>query len=388
MGFHRTKRWRSRACALAALCFLAGNPMPGQEVEPALKELELPKFELPKLPLWDRFFNFHAGAGYKDNVLLSKLNHRPSGFASSGLEATLWRLPVDGLEFFLFASADDVRYWRNDPVDKEQTGVGTAQVKKELAHGWQVSLTAQYIYQDQVLDLSASEANFASVRVVTHGYTGRPAVRKALGAKSWLEFELSATRQDFDSPLDDYWEAGPKLTLTREYGHKSNLSLSFELNERFYDHREQFDTVGVAIRGSGLEYQQDKAQLSWRHHWDKARRWRTTTRLAYEFNRDNGPGYFDYAKFSCSEQIRYQTPGWEIRLQGRVSKYNYAVQTASATDFNHRQRTDVNLNVRAERALAKQLHLFAEYDYDRSLSNQSISRYVVNTASSGLSWDF
>jgi len=46
-------------------------------------------------------------------VLLSPSAAQGSGFFSSGLDLTIFRLPLNGLAFNLTVTGDDVRYWRD-----------------------------------------------------------------------------------------------------------------------------------------------------------------------------------------------------------------------------------------------------------------------------------
>ena len=54
--------------------------------------------------------------------------------------------------------------------------------------------------------------------------------------------------------------------------HLVNIAVSYELNHRPYDHREQFTRAATAISGSELAFTQHRVQLTWKHHWDAQRR--------------------------------------------------------------------------------------------------------------------
>ena len=344
-------------------------------------------FKLPEIPLWNHTGSVRGGFGFKDNVTLSSLSVQESAFLLTGAEFTLWRMPVNGLEFLVLLSGDDTRYFSGD-VDKEQTGIAVAQLKKTFNDRWQAGLLGQYIYQDQVLDSSTVEQGVGSTRVQGHSYGVRPSVRHDWQRRWWSEVELNLNRQEFAGALDSYWEGGCKLTLGRSYGHKSDVSFHWLSNRRDYDSREQLDVTGAAIPGEALVFTQHKFQWQWRHHFDEKRHWLSTSRFGYELNQGNGSGYFDFHKYSFSQQVRYRAEPWEIRGQIRFAHFDYPIQPASATDPTPRARDEMTFNLRLERALGRAFRLFTELEHERSRSNQAVEQYQVNTVSAGVIWEF
>ncbi|MEK7676130.1 MAG: hypothetical protein AAB676_09900 [Verrucomicrobiota bacterium] len=349
-----------------------------------MEALELP----PTTAFWDKVFNVRVGMGYRDNVLLSHFNPEGSAFVSSRLEALFWRLPVDATEFLFFVSGDDLRYLSGGQVDKEQSLISQAKLTRYLAHGWQGGLSLDYSYQNQVIDVSATEADVAAVQLQGHGLTIRPSLKKSFEKSFYLELEGPATRQYLRQPLDDYWEAGPRLTLGRPYGQRSELALSYGWTRRWYDDRWQSATDGTRIPGTLLEFQSHETELAWRHHWDEKRRWRTVTKLGFELNEDNGSGYFDYTRRWLSQQILYQASSWELSGEVKVGRYDFEVQTVGAADSARRSKTDVTFALRGEKSLLSSLKLFAQFEHERSLSNEASYEYTLNTVSGGVDWEF
>jgi len=343
-----------------------------------------PGLDFPEFSRWEKVFTLQSGLGFKDNTALAPANPSGSGFFRNYAEFTLWRLPVDDWEFMTIASWDDLRYWNSPVTDKELMGFALAQGKRKLSGGWLVSATAQYIYQNQVMDVSADLATPAVLDVQGNTYTARIGLRRDFSSRIWFELEPGLTRQDFAGPLDDYWEGGTKLVLGRTYGKKSELAFTYEFNQRAYDSREQADNAGFTVPGSSLKFLQHKTQLVWRHDWDEHRRWRTTARAGYDISSDNGSSYFDYRKLYVSGQIRYRDDRWEVRVTGRISDFIYPHQTVGAIDLRQRHRTDVTANLRVERTLNKYLKIYAEYEFEQSLANQIATAYTVNQVHSGV----
>jgi hypothetical protein len=132
---------------------------------------------LPEFSPWDAVFTLQSGAGWKDNVALSSLRREGSPLLRQLAEAIVFRVPVDGLEFNAYVSAEDTRYLARTVVDKEQHLLAHAQVKRAWGADWSTSLTGQYLYQNQVVDLSTSLATPTVLAVEGHSYAARVAVR-------------------------------------------------------------------------------------------------------------------------------------------------------------------------------------------------------------------
>ena len=363
------------ACCLAG--WIANPPTHAQDLIPS---------RLPSL--WDKTINLRLGVGFKDNVLLSPNAAAESAFIGTGLDLMLWRLPVEGTQFYLFFTGDDTRFLSGRDVNKEQSFIAQTQVKKEFGQHWKTALALQYLYQDQVFDASTIETIFRTVKAQGHSLSLRPSIRRDLPKDYWLELEFIANRQFFKEPLDDYWQNGPKLTLGRDYGFGSEASLSYEARNRAYDTREQTDSVGIPVTGSSLEFWEHEVELVLRHNWDSKRRWRTTTKLGFELNQDNGSHFYDYFRYQLSQQLRYRTDTWEVKGQAKVYRYDYAHQTVSAIDPTKRNKTLLVLNLRGEKKLTHSLKLFAELEHERSIANLSFDQYRVNTAIAGVDWEF
>lgn len=397
------KRKPSRGCAASLIAGLAvfsvaGN-LRGQDenadqtrrlleelrtLDPALAR----ELALPKVRVWDASVTLTTGLGFKDNVLYNYRAPVSSGFARNGADFTLFRLPINGWQFYAYAYGEDLRYFSADPVKKEQMAMVLAQAKKEWPNHWQMAFTGQYLFLDQIMDLDSEFGIHLRLPVLAHSYSPKVSLRHDFGRTNWWEVETVFNRQDFLSPLDDYWDGGVRFTLGRYYGRKSEVSLGYEFNHREFETRQITDTDGIPLPGPGLTYAQHRLALNWRHYFDARRRWRASTRLAFEQNNDNGSGYFDYWKYLLSEQLRYQHPNWELAGQVRLTRYDYPVQKASTLTLDLYDRVAVSASLRGEVKVAKGVKWFAEYQFEQNLSSQFFSEYRVNTVCTGINWEF
>jgi hypothetical protein len=343
------------------------------------------KLELPK---WDTSLNLRWGAGWKDNVLLAPTAPKASAFIASGLDLMVLRLPTERTEFVFFVSADDRRYLQHAGTDKEEMVMAEAQIKQFLSADWQAGLRVQGIYENMVFDASASETELTSVKFQGPGLGLHPSLRKDFNGGWYFEGEFEITRQYLAAPLDNYWQGGPRLTLGREYGKRSELALSYAVLRQSYDRRSQVSLDSVPVPDTALAYLTHEVELAWRHQWDSAKRWRTATKLKYQHLGDNGSGYFDYNKYVFAQELRYRAPGWEISGQGKINRYDYASRYASLDPQSKRWVTGFAANLRGEKSLVRKLKVYLEFEYERYLSNESTMEYEATTLSSGLNWEF
>ena len=342
--------------------------------------------DLP-LSVWERFFTVSAGFGYKDNPTLSHSAREPSAFFAGNLELFAVRLPSNGRQYSLFLTADDRRYFSSESVDKEQLVIAQAEFKQVFDDAGEVSISAEYDYQDQIADVSVTETNLEAIRVRGHTLAGHITARLNFPNQIWGLVELTPNRQWYAQPLDDYLEFGCAAVLGRDYGNRSDVSFRYQPGFRDYDNEVKLTASGEPVPGTHRSFNQQEFRLMWRHHWDEKRHWRTTSRAGYKTNTDNGSGYFDYTRLSAAQQVRYQTDAWHFSVEARFAYYDYAVQTASPSN-DLRERTEFNVGLRAERQLSKAIRLVVAYDHERTHSNLDLEQYFANTVTGSVQWEF
>ena len=349
--------------------------------------LQAQEFDFPiLLPKWDHDLSFRTGAGYRDNVGFSTQSPQASAFIMNAVEFILIRLPENRTQFNLFLNGEDLRFLSSKIVDKEQRAFAQALLKTDFGSGWQVSLAAEYVYQNQVVDVSVTEPGLTTIPVEGHGILVRQGLRHDFADDYWVSIELPAKRQFYREPLDDYWEYGPRVALGKFYSNKSEISVSYEISERGYDIEQLRRTDGTPIPDTRRKSLQQEARLTWKHYWDASSRWRSTTRLAARQNEDNGSGYFDYTKLQAAEQILLRTKNWDISAEAKLAHYDFPIQ--SGTDLRRRRSSDLAFDFRCERRVASFLKIFAEYNREQVFSNLELERYQVNTVKGGLNWTF
>lgn len=353
----------------------------------ALLGEEWPEEEAPRL--WNASLQARGALGYKDNVLLSPHTPEGSGFWLTAVDLFLFRLPdrERDLEATFFLSAEDVRFFSVKETDQEQLIFGRAEVARS-AGGGKASVGLDYVYQDQVFDASATELELSAVRARGHTLTWTPGWTMELG-RSWsVELELPAGRQWYSGELDSYWEAGPRLTVGREWS-RSAVGVEYTPQWRLYDSRMQVSREAFLLPGTSLRYLRHRVALSWRQHWDEQKRWRSFLRVGYDRNLDNGSGYFDYHRVYGTLRWSYEQAAWETLWRSTVSAYFYELQRGDGGS-RAREKLTWSTELELRRRLARHWKLFTIAGFEQSFSNAALDEYRTWRVAGGveLTWDF
>ena len=369
---------------LFAMC-AAIAALPGSHAAEPAEGASLEEGE--KLVLWERSINLRGAFGYKDNVLLSRFQDESSPFWQTSADFFLFRLGDTPWSLTFFATGEDRRYFSSESVDSEQLLLTHLQLSRELGENWEMGTELEYYYIDQVVDVSATEAIFESLPVKSHSLVAAPFISRTLPRDMEVKLEFEVTRQFYNEPLDDYWELGPELTFSKEYGHRSEVSLLYGFRERNYDTRRHFGLDFISIPDTELKFHQHDTELTLSHNWNEERRWRSRLRLGFELNEDNGRGFFDYRKYRLAKRFSYVGETWEASLEGRILWYDYLIQPV-VTGGDTRERTEYMVNFRLQKRFIDKLLWFFESEHEWSRSNILVDQYQVNTLMSGVDWEF
>jgi len=336
----------------------------------------------PKTPKWNPVLTLEAGLGMKRNVALSPVRPESSPFLRSLLDLIVMRDDSDGLQAFIYGSWEDFRY-NDSEVDKEQTGLLMAEVKKEYDSGWDLGWNGQYIYQNQVLDLSTDFAIPERVRIEGNTLLSSVTARRYLRGRFWAEGRFELGRQNFIAPLDDFWEYTPRFELAK-WWKQNHVALSYQFSSRPYDNRNEPDGNGLNVPGTQLEFNVHRIELEWKQNWDAENTWRTTTRVRREISNDNGSGYFKYRRWRVAEKLRYRRGAWTVQGEGIWSFYHYPNQLAALGSPLNRRRIEWAFKVRVDRRIHRYWKGYLAFDWNRTDSNQAASSYTVSLIHAGL----
>jgi hypothetical protein len=339
----------------------------------------------PSLAVWDSSGQVAVVAGYRNNVLRSSIEIENSPFLMTSADASLMRFSDSGALFMVYLYGEDTRYSDAPSVNYEQFLTGSAQIIQPVGERNEVGLEANYLYQHQIIDASATEVDLRRVLVLGHGAGLRPHWRHLLGSGWETRLEAAVNRQIFEHELDDYWEGEGRLSLTRNYGHRSKASIGYLPMLRLYDTRNQYDASGATLPDTDLTYFQNEVGGEWYHNLNAERSWRTTSKLSYMANRDNGSGYFDYDRLLFRQQVRWEKGSWNVMAAGRFGWYFYKEQEYAG---ERRERSYAILSIRAVRRFGKHWSLHADGEHEWSTSNDPLDEYRSWMVSGGVGYEF
>jgi hypothetical protein len=343
----------------------------------------------PESLLWDKNVVLRAGFGYKDNVLLSPNSPIGSSFFTSGLDLTIFRLPLDGWEVNFSIVGDDVRYFeRPGGLNGEDLFLASAQAQKYLGEVWRAGLELRYIYSDQVLQELVETGGVRAVEAKGQTLGVRPFVRRDLTTNWWVQLEAPLAREWWQSPLDSTWKFGGLAVLGLNYDSHSQLALS---GGGLFIHHDEWlarDASGNELPGVKLAVRRLLAELKWEHHWDARKQWSTSTRLGFNHSLDNGGSFYDYYRYWVSEELRFHNLNWDAKASAGLSYYDFPVQTVDVPPSPTLHLATINAGFRLERRLYKSLRAFGTFEYEQTTSDDPASEYHEKTFTGGVSWEF
>jgi hypothetical protein len=199
---------------------------------------------------------------------------------------------------------------------------------------------------------------------------------------------MDGSRQLLQSPLDSYWQLGPKASLGWHAGPRDDLTLSYQWSQLAYDHEPALGPHGNTWTNSHLVIASQLVLLAWDHAWDARNRWHSTLGAGVGTDQDNGSSFFNRTKYSMSSKLEYCAGRWKLVAALTAADYAYPVQTVPLSGGPHRTKTWLSASARAEWKVTKVLKLLATYNFARSFSNLDIDDYYTHTMSMGVELEF
>jgi len=153
---------------------------------------------LTPVAVWDASAEISTAIGYRNNVLRSSIKNENSAFFLTAAEASLIRFSDSGALFMLYLFGDDIRYFDVPSVNYEQLFSGTAHLLKPVGVRDEVGVAANYVYQHQILDASATEFDLRRILVLGHSAALRPHWKHLLDSGWETQVEGAVRRQIFE----------------------------------------------------------------------------------------------------------------------------------------------------------------------------------------------
>jgi hypothetical protein len=379
--------------ALTFLCALpfAGACARGQAattgVDPTAMSPELKAF-LAAQPKWSANLSLEASYGYKDNLLLSSIAEERSAFARGGIEFLLLRIPTGRFEFSVYTEADRTQFFSGKTIDHEAQVWVSTETAYRFGEALRLSVPVTGYYTDRVVDISDTEAERVVAELKETGAMVGPTLRWTRG-RFWVEAQAQGQRRYYEerSFNSDVGEGAVRVAwIPREH---VELRLTGARRWRDYEGRARYNAAGREIVGTRLKISEREVEGRLVLKWGQAAQWQSTTRVSGSEYRDNGSGYFSYAQKKLAQEVEWAGTGWLVRCSGIAQRIDYDVQTVGfGLQPPARLRDDFSAVVRIERKFTPRWTLFANYEWERSRSNDRFAAYSMNEGLLGARWSW
>lgn len=324
-----SKRRSSRLSALLlsgslALAAPAQNPPPAPDATAA----EVAALELESIRPWEITGNFRAAAGYKENLLLSAVQAEDSPFVQAEAELLWWRLPTERFEALAFANTTLTHFTASAENPREWQAFAHAEARWFARPDLRATAIVEGYHLDQVFDLSASQAERLTARLAVTGALVTAPLRWDVRPTTWLELTPTAQRDRYRDGSDDNAQRIGRVTVGHAFlAGRLEIALAGQALRRDYAFRPQYTGAGRPQPGTDLAFAQREGEARVSVIWDRAGHWRSTSAAVRATNDDNGSGYFNFHQRTMRQEISWTRAPWKARLNGRVGRYDYDVQT-------------------------------------------------------------
>jgi hypothetical protein len=374
-------------CALI-ISLLGQDEISDEELEALLSDEDaLEAWLEAELTGWDFSAFTRVGAGHSDNVLLATVNPQSGDYLRSELEVFLTHFPDNNGEFFSYLNGTDIRYFGVEDADKEQLWLSDTEWTRYINDRINAKFIAQYIFFDQILDLSISERDVSRQRIEYNGY--------GLGNK-WeydakntnvLSLGFMGYKEDYKEVLGQDWKGVLDLGWRRAIWKTSKIEVELTKDIRDHDDRVQRDQFGRAVPGTLLKTDRTFGSVELTQEWGKDRNMDVGLELRYLENRDNGIGYNDFDQWSFDASLDGEWGGFEASLNLGINQTDFIIQKARRFGTEVRKREDFFGEFFLKKKLMKRFSVYLLAEYEESHSNVVEDEYDALSGSLGIQLD-
>lgn len=337
---------------------------------------------------WDFSAFARVGMGHSDNVLLATVNPQSGDYLRSELELFLTRFPDDNGEFFSFLTGTDLRYSGVEDADKEQLWLFDTEWTRYVADRINAKFIAQYIFFDQILDLSLTERDVQRQRIEYNGYGLGSELEFDAGNTNVLSLGLMGYKEDYKEVLGENWKGVLDLGWRRALWQNSRIKTELSKDVRDHDSRVQRDVFGRPIEGALLKTDRTSGSIELTQEWGKNKNIDSSIELKYLENSDNGSGYNDFDQWSLDISLEGVWGGFESLLSVGVDHSEFLIQRAERFSPTPREKEDFFAEVFLKKQLMKRLSIYLLLDYEDSQSNVVEEEFDAFSGSLGFQLNF
>ena len=336
---------------------------------------------------WDFTAMGRVGWGHSDNVLLATVNPQSGDYLRSEFEAFLTHLPDESGEFFSYLTLTDRRYSGVEDADKEQIFLSNTQWKRYLSDRLAGTLKVQYVYFDQILDLSLTERQETRQRIQFHSYGVGSNLDYQISPNHELTLGFLVLREEYAEVLGQDWMGRVDLAWERPFWFSTQLTGRIRAEKRDYDDRAQRDVFGRPTEGDRLKVDRGSAMIEISRDWGKSKAIESAIEVRFLKNRDNGVGYYDYDQWSVGFSLEGEWKGFEARTSVGIEDSEFGIQTVERFNPLPREKNDYWAELFLRKDLGKRWSIYLLAEYVESNSNVITDEYDAFSGSIGFQFE-
>ena len=341
------------------------------------------------MPTWSAVASVETAVGFKDNLVLSAENEERSSFARGGVEFLVMRVPTGALDLSLFGLATGTRYLTGETIEADHKIWLHAESAYRIGSGWKVTLPVTGYSDAGVFDQSATDAERIVAELKVKGLMVGPSLRWDVLPAWWIEAQATGERKRYEDGANDGEVGGQDLRVGWAPGKRLELRVKGVRRWRSFESRARYNAAGRELFGTELKIEERELELRATIGWDRAGRWRTTTRAGVLHYRDNGSGYFNYRDLRFAHDVEWKGGAWTVRLEAAVNRIEFGVQTVGlGLAPPARVKDEYDAALRVERQYSPRVAVFGDYRWERSRCNDAIASYRVNECLLGVRWSW
>ncbi|MCX6954100.1 MAG: hypothetical protein NTV51_18275 [Verrucomicrobia bacterium] len=342
---------------------------------------------LPEPALWFKWGSVFAGAGYRDNVLLSHGGEEGSSFLRGGVDGgASWSR--GRMSAYAALRATGTRYFTTRDFDHEEQAILLSEWSYRIGQ-LKLTLGGNASYSHLIYDVSQIESRQTVAEVKrTAGGLG-PTVRWTFARSWWVEAQAAGRRDVYPDGYNNRGVHDGSLRFAWAPGRRFEASLAATEARRHYDVREEYSGVGLPIGGTLLKIVEREAELRLKATLDQAAHWQTDTRASAAHFVDNGAGYLEYHERKVRQEVDWTSGDWRVECEAGARRLEYARQTVGLGVAPPARVRDAFFGrLLVERALTPRWTVYAEYNWERNRCNDPIESYSMNEGLLGVRWNW
>lgn len=386
---------------LLCAIFLTVSRALGQEVaasDPAVAAAAAAEsVALPAKRAWSTWGGISAGAGYRDNVLLSNAGEQRSGFVRGSVDATAWNMGHERVDYWAAVRAMGTRYfsakYKSGALEKTANPDSQALLLSEVnfrpVEAFKFTLGGTAAYSHLTYDISDTPLLPEETEVERMTGALSPKVRWSFLPSWWVEVQGGARRDAYPGGYNDRTTREGSFRLAWHRGRRLEVSVAGQEARRRYDERRAYNSRGDPLDDTLLHIVEREGELRLKATLDAAEHWQTVTRVSVSHYVDNGSGFLEYRERKVKQDLDWSSGAWTVEFEAAARRLEFVRQTVGiGVTPPPRIRDAFYLRLMVERKLTPRWSAYAEYTWDRNRFNDPLSTYSLNEGLLGLRWNW